>query len=137
MKTFKLKELQIIDNMGEHIVKHPIELIDGLIINREDEKGQWTIEAYIEKKYFDFFKQIQMQQEKVIIEVRITKKSNEPATFITSIVAINEIENNMNVLLIGEIVDQRNSEIEALLTDLINKGYQGEELLKKFKEKIN
>ncbi|SHG24750.1 YwpF family protein [Ornithinibacillus halophilus] len=136
MKTFKLKEFQILVNKNGDIVKHPIQLIDGLIINREDEKNRWTIEAYIEQSYFDFFEQLKGTRDEIMVEVRITKESNEPATFISSIIGINKIESNMNVLLSGQIVDQRKSKIEGLLTDLVQEGYQGEELIDKFKDKI-
>ena len=42
-----LKALDIIENDS----RKKIELIDGLIINREDEENQWIIEAYIDQKY--------------------------------------------------------------------------------------
>jgi len=94
------------------------------------------MEAYLEKKYFNFFDELKVKRDEIMVEVRITKESNEPATFITSILGINEIEENMNVLLVGQIVDQRKSKIEELLTDLVDKGYQGEALVDKFKEEI-
>ena len=130
MKTFMLKALDIIENDS----RKKIELIDGLIINREDEENQWIIEAYIDQKYLNYFQELQNQNEKVMIEVKITKETNDPATFITSMIGLNKIGTQMNVLFKGTIaVDQYNSGMEQALKSLIDQGYQGEELLGEFK----
>ncbi len=136
MKTFKLKTLSIIESVKDDILEHDIELLDGLIINREDEHDRWVIEAYIEQQYMDLFKRLEREREEIMLEVKITKKSNPPATFITSIIGINTIGDQMNVLFMGKIVDQRQSKIEETLRTLIQKGYQGEELLDRFKQLI-
>ncbi|MFU0791719.1 YwpF family protein [Virgibacillus proomii] len=134
MKTFKLKLLNIMEEKDGEIMPHKIELLDGLIINREDENNQWTIEAYLDKSYLPFFEELWKQKPEILIQVKITKESNDTATFITTIIDINEIGSHINVLFLGNIVDKRKASIEALLTTLIDKGYQGEELLDKFKE---
>ena len=134
MKTFKLKLLNIMEEKDGEIMPHKIELLDGLIINREDENNQWTIEAYLDKSYLPFFEELWKQKSEILIQVKITKESNDTATFITTIIDINEIGSHINVLFLGNIVDKRKASIEALLTTLIDKGYQGEELLDKFKE---
>jgi len=133
MKTFKLKKLEIVDHQ-EGIGRKNIELLDGLIINREDENGRWLIEAYMDKSYVDHFQKLYENQAEIVVLATITKKSNDPATFITTIHGVNEIGENINVLFIGKIIDKRKTMVEDLLTELIDKGYQGEELLKKFKE---
>lgn len=134
MKTFKLKLLNIMEEKEGEITPHNIELLDGLIINREDENNQWTIEAYLDKSYLSFFKELWEHKPEILVQVKITKESNDTATFITTIIDINEIGSHINVLFLGNIVDKRKASIEALLTTLIDKGYQGEELLEKFKE---
>ncbi|GAB3068432.1 YwpF-like family protein [Virgibacillus ainsalahensis] len=134
MKTFKLKALEIMEHREDDIIQNNIPLLDGLIINREDEQNQWLIEAYVEHSYKDFFSQLKEENDEIMVQVKITKKSNEPATFITTVLGVNEIGDNLNVLLIGTIVDRHKSKIEQMLSSLIEKGYQGEELLKKFKE---
>ncbi|WP_010649620.1 YwpF-like family protein [Oceanobacillus massiliensis] len=133
MKTFKLKKLEV---LGHHkdIKQISIELLDGLIINREDENNQWLIEAYIEKSLIDYFTELYENKEEIMLLATITKESNEPATFITRIHGINEIGDNLNVLFIGSIIDRRKNIVEELLTDLVNQGYQGKALLEKFKE---
>ncbi|MFA1818743.1 YwpF family protein [Virgibacillus oceani] len=137
MKTFKLKSLEIFDQKEEEIVQHNIPLLDGLIINREDDLDQWTIEAFLDKSNFQFFEELKEENDEIMIQVKITKESNEPATFITSIMGMNVIGDNMNILLVGTIVDRRINKIEEMLTSLIEEGYQGNDLLEKFKELIS
>lgn len=136
MKTFKLKSLQVFEGRENEIKKHAIDLTDGLIINREDDQEQWLVEAFISQKHEDFFLKLEEAEEELMIEVKITKESNAPATFITTIIGINEIGNHINVLLLGKMVDKRKNIIENLLSDLIADGYHGEELLDRFKELI-
>lgn len=133
MKTFKLISLKVIESENEDLVHTEIPLKDGLIINREDEKNRWVIEAYTSKYYLDYFIELQKQEE-VMIQVKITKKSNDPAVFLTSIIDVNEIGTNMNILFMGTIIDQRKSKIETLLEKLINQGFEGKELLIQFKK---
>ena len=137
MKTFKLKSLEVFDQKEEEIMQHNIPLLDGLIINREDDQDQWTIEAFIDKSHLSFFEKLKEEAEEIMLQVKITKESNEPATFITSIMGINEIGENMNILFVGTIVDRRLNKIEEMLTSLIEKGYQGNDLLEKFKDLIS
>jgi hypothetical protein len=134
MKTFLLKALQIMESQNEEIIKTDIELIDGLIINREDDKNSWLIEALVDKKHLEWFEDLKARRDQVMIEVKISKITNAPATFITSIDSINKIGKHINIIFMGTIVDKRKSKIEEMLGELINQGYQGEELLEKFKK---
>jgi len=135
MKTFKLKALKIVANEEKEISAKVIPLMDGLVINREDELG-WLIEAFIDSSHQMYFESIQDMQE-LIIQVKITREDNDPAFFITEIISVNEIsENKINVIFQGQVVDHRKSRIEELLQEILEQGYQGESLLKKFKESI-
>ena len=135
MKTFKLKALEIVEQKEEEIIPKKIPLKDGLIINQEDEQNHWVIEAYLTRDYLTDFKKLQAEKNEVLLQVKITKESNDYATFITSLIGLNEIgENHINVLFRGTIVDRRKNKIEEMLTTLIDEGYQGKELLQKFKE---
>ena len=134
MKTFKLKRLEIIEDKDEDIVLNNIPLIDGLTINKENDENTWVIEAYTDRKYLEFFRTLKEENDEVLIQVKITKESNDPATFLTSIIGINEIGSQMNILFDGSIVDERKSKIQEMLTSLVEEGYQGESLLEKFKE---
>lgn len=134
MKTFKLKSLEVIEQKDEEIIQIQIPLIDGLIINQEDENNHWVIEAYTEHCHLDYFNELKEADNEVLLQVKITKESNEFATFITSLIDLNVIGTRMNVLFRGTIVDRQKYKIEEMLTNLINEGYQGNELLEKFKE---
>ncbi|RLL45165.1 hypothetical protein D8M04_09905 [Oceanobacillus piezotolerans] len=104
MKTFMLKKLHIMKT-DNHDGKD-IALIDGLIINREDNDNYWLIEAYIEKSYKDFFQKLKENEEELLLEVKISKENNKPAMFTTHIIEINDIGENMNVLFKGIIVEK-------------------------------
>lgn len=136
MKTFKLNELQIVNYETETYEKKGIPLLDGLIINREEEDNQWLIEAYTDYEFLDFFRDYKEKYEELIIHVRITTESNELATCVTSIIELNEIGENMNVLLLGTMVDKRTAVLETILEELIEEGNRGESLLSAFKENL-
>lgn len=135
MKTFKMKKLEIVANKEEGIEQKHIPLEDGLVINREDNIG-WLIEAYIDRDYADYFHALE-EVEELVIQVKITREENDPAFFITKIIAINEIgDNRMNVIFQGNIVDHGKGRIEEMLRAILEEGYQGESLIRKFKEMI-
>lgn len=135
MKTFKMKKLEIVANKEDNIEQRHIPLQDGLVINREDEVG-WLIEAYIEREYAAYFQQLEPIEE-LMIQVKITREENDPAFFITKIIAINEIgDNMMNVIFQGNIVEHGKGRIEEMLRTILEQGYQGESLIRKFKEMI-
>jgi len=135
MKTFKLKGLKIMPNEEEGVEGNRIPLYDGLVINREDKHG-WLIEAYVDYELLSYFEPLENIEE-IMIQVKITREENDPAFFITKVIGINEInEGKINVLFQGKVVDHRKSRIEEMLQMIIEEGYQGESLLKKFKELI-
>ncbi|MGP4108814.1 YwpF-like family protein [Virgibacillus sp. L01] len=136
MKTFKLASLEILESQDSSMVQQSFPILDGLVINREDEQNRWVIEAYLLHNYYIFFQELKDKQEEVLVQVKITKESNEPATFITSLIGINEIGAHMNILFKGTIVDQRKSIVEEKLKSLIDQGYSGDELLTKFKDDL-
>lgn len=133
MKTFKLNLLSVLKSENNTFKEYPIELIDGLIINREDEEGQWLVEVYCDKKYREFFLGLEEQSESVMINVKITKETNASVGFDTSIVGSNDIGDCMNVLFLGKMIDKDKRFAENLLRGLITEGHQGEELLERFK----
>ena len=135
MKTFKLKGLQIVADEKKEIAPKKIPLIDGLIINREDDIG-WLIEAFIDTSYKAYFAELEGTEE-LMIKVKITREDNDPAFFITKLIAMNDISDaRVNVIFQGDLVDHRKSRIEELLEEILEQGYQGASLLKKFKESI-
>ncbi|MBM7552988.1 YwpF-like family protein [Thalassobacillus pellis] len=135
MKTFKLVSLDLVEEKKEDITQRRIKLIDGLIINREDDKGRWVVEAYVDKSYQEFFENYMNNEDDLLIQVKITKQSNQPATLMVKTIDTNLIGDNMNVIFMGTIVDRRQDQIEKTLKLLIEEGYQGDELLEEFKKR--
>ncbi|MEK5176386.1 YwpF-like family protein [Heyndrickxia sp. FSL W8-0496] len=132
MKTFKIVSLQVIDN--ENIID--IVLEDGLIINKEDGKMTWLIEAYTDKKYYDFFRTAQQMTNDLKVQVIITNEANDPAPFRTHIRCIKLFEKNMSVLLEGHLNVKRNEYAELLLNELVQEGFAGDNLLTEFKNRM-
>ncbi|MGP4075014.1 YwpF-like family protein [Halobacillus sp. K22] len=135
MKTFKLISLDIIEEKHEDITQRRIKLLDGLIINREDDHGRWIIEAYVDQSYQDFFQSMCTNNEEIMVQVKITKPSNQPATFLVTPIDTNVIGDHINVIFMGSIVNRQQEQIEKTLRQLMDEGYQNEELLAAFKKK--
>lgn len=135
MKTFKLISLDIVEEKNEDITQRRIKLQDGLIINREDDHGRWVVEAYVDESYIEYFQSLLDKEEELIIQVKITKQSNRPATFLVKPVDTNMIGDNMNVIFIGTMVDRQQEQIEHILKQLMDEGYQDDELLEEFKRR--
>ncbi|SHP72717.1 Uncharacterised protein [Mycobacteroides abscessus subsp. abscessus] len=131
MKTFKLISLQIIDD-SEAL---DITLHDGLIINKEDERNRWLIEAYVGANYHDFFTKLLKSEKETPAQVVISKKENDPASFTTRVLSVKKIDGRLSVLFEGFLKRSKNY-AELLLSDLIEKGLSGEELLSEFREKM-
>lgn len=105
MKTFKLKMLRVLNDDKDQ----DIHLIDGLIINREDDSyiNQWLIEAFIGKEYAAYFEKRKEKEEVVRLMVKISKEENDPVEFISTIIGVNYIGENINVLFKGDIKRER------------------------------
>ncbi|MRG85598.1 YwpF family protein [Salinibacillus xinjiangensis] len=135
MKTFKLISLDVLEKNGDELINRPIPLNDGLIINREDDDNHWLIEAYMDDNQKEYFQQKKNENREHVLQVKISKETNEPATMMAKIVGLNNIGNAINVLFIGTLVNRRQDKVEEMLQELIQEGYQGEELLRLFKKK--
>ncbi|MFD1066077.1 YwpF family protein [Oceanobacillus locisalsi] len=131
MKTFKLRKLVILD-YDQGLEGTEVNLIDGLIINREDDYDTWLIEGFINRSYWSYFEN--KLHEELMVQATITKDSNEPASFITKMTEMHQIGERMNVMLMGKIIDKQKNDVEQLLSKLVEKGYEGEHLIQKFKE---
>lgn len=131
MKTFKLISLQIIDDSEAQ----DITLHDGLIINKEDERNRWLIEAYVDANYLDYFTKLLEADKETPAQVVISKKENDPASFTTRVLSVKKIDGRLSVLFEGFLKRSKNY-AELLLSSLIEKGLSGEELLNEFREKM-
>ncbi|MCM2535760.1 YwpF-like family protein [Neobacillus pocheonensis] len=132
MKSFKLYSLEVVED-GTAV---EVPLVDGLILNKEDERSTWLLEAYTDLSLYDYFKKISEQERDIIVEAVITKKENAPAYFQTKICTLNKFENHISVLLEGQLRRNRSDYSELLLENLLQKGLEGQSLLAEFKEKI-
>ncbi|TWD99400.1 YwpF-like protein [Neobacillus bataviensis] len=132
MKSFKLYSLDVVDD-GNSV---EIPLVDGLILNKEDEHSTWLLEAYTDLSLYDYFKKISEEDRDIIIEAVITKKENAPAYFQTKICSLIKFEKHLSVLFQGQLRRNKSDYSELLLDSLIEKGLKGPELLKEFKEKM-
>lgn len=132
MKSFKLISLEVVEN--EASVEVPLE--DGLILNKEDERSTWLLEAYTDLSLYDYFKKIYEQKQDIIVEVVISKKDNTPAYFQTKICSLIKFEKYISVLFEGHLRRNKSDYSELLLENLVQKGLEGPALLTEFKEKM-
>lgn len=133
MKTFKLISIEVFEND----TFREIEMVDGLIINKEDEKNTWLIEIYTKPDQVDFFEKSLQNQDEQIIRVVITKKDNDPVSFHIRTRSITNLENNVSVMLQGTLKrTSRKNYSETLLKDLLDQGLNGESLMQEFKNKM-
>lgn len=134
LKSFRLCSLSVfIESNDQHTTKHCIPLIDGLIINKENTDDHWLIEGLIQKDFFQFFNNLKIKNEPMIVEAVITRKDNPPATFVARVRDIKFIKDQLQLLLDGKRLVRKDTFSEIILKDLIKKGFSGEELLGEFK----
>ncbi|GEL08228.1 YwpF-like family protein [Salisediminibacterium halotolerans] len=137
MKTFKLCSLMIVlDEEGvseEEMSAHEIPLVDGLIINKEEAQKDWLLEAVVDREWETFFRNYQEAAEPFMAEVTITKRTNEPASLVCHVSSIFELENHLSVHLEGVLVVKRDDLSDMLLKNLIDEGYEGEELYREYR----
>lgn len=132
MKTFKLISLHLVKE--DELVEVPLE--DGLIINREDDSHAWLIEAFTDKGFSDLFHAAVDEKSDLLVQVVITHKDNPPAPFKVKARSVQAFEKNISVLLEGTLIRTRNNFSEELLSDLVQKGLSGEELVTEFKAQM-
>lgn len=131
MKTFKLVSLQLLpDN------QNPTELhiLDGLIINKENEANTWLIEAVVDYDHFNLFEEITADSEKLTVSCIITKKDNIPAYFDATIADVRKMDQIASILFRAKIRNRRREAVEFLLDTLVDEGYNGEDLKNAFKD---
>ena len=86
MKTFKLCSLAVLfddtKNYDDEMKGKTIPLVDGLIINKEEARKNWLLDAVVEEKWAKFFQPFLESGRKFMSEVTITRKTNDPATLV-------------------------------------------------------
>lgn len=130
MKTFKLISLDVL----EKGVAREIELVDGLIINKEDDKGTWLFEVYTKAKFLDFFEKKMQADREFVVQVVISKHDNDPATFRVKVRLTKKLNENASIMLQGSLKpNSRRNFAEGLLKELLDQGLGGEKLLEEFR----
>lgn len=132
MKTFKLVSLQIVEQTGLKDIK----LIDGLIINKEDEQRKWLIEAFTDVMYYDFLHDLFVKETSFSVQTVITRLENDPAPFEVTICSVQKMNGRMNVVMEGKLSKSRNEYAAFILQELVASGLGGEELLDAFKNRL-
>lgn len=134
MKSFKLISLQIVTDQLQLI---DIELVDGLIINKENNSNTWIVEALVDSNHYDTLKgSLPNDNKDVHIQAVITNKDNGPALFKTVLKTRKLVDGHISLLFVGHLQNTRSTYAELLLEDLVHKGFTGDQLIKEFKEKI-
>lgn len=128
MKTFKIAGFYL---AGQNEAQE-IELMDGLIINREDDKHSWLIELFVHPKYEEVFRQCEKQEDELKVQVLITHPNNDPALFSARMRGLNHLEGGLSILLEGRLRQMRNEYAKQVLSDLVYKGLSGENLIDTF-----
>lgn len=132
MKTFKLISMQLADD--DALVD--IDMVDGLIINKEDDKGTWLVEVFTDHKYIPYFEDACTNDKEIIVQVVITKKENDPAAFSTKVCCVKKLNSHASILLTGKLTKPKSDYPEKLLEYLMDKGLTGEALMTEFKDKM-
>lgn len=139
VKTFKLCSLAILfddkQNYNNGMRGKDIPLVDGLIINKEEARKNWLLEAVVEQKWAKFFEPFLKEGKKFMAEVTITRKTNDPATLVCKVRSIHKLKDHYSVHFDGILVVKKDDLSDMLLRNLINEGYEGEELYAEFKRR--
>jgi|SRR5690625_2747979 len=132
MKTFKLKTFTILSERNGSIAEKTIQLIDGLVIDQEDDKSYWLIETYMSKSYLSYFKSLKSKAG-IIVKAKISKETNDPAYFVAKIIQINDIVEHFNVLLLGSLIQRQQTDLTEWLKDRVAEGDREQQLINQLK----
>lgn len=130
MKTFKMISLGIIQDGT--VVDYPMK--DGIIINQENSQQSWVLELLLDRSFIETFEAFKASGEAADVKVVISYPGNEPAPFRVSVSDVCEIEENISVLMIGTLKRGRRRYAEELLSELLEAGLEGDELLERFEK---
>lgn len=128
MKTFKMLSLGVVKE--DEVTDYP--LIDGIIINQENSHRSWVLEMLMELDHKETFDRMMETREIYNVKVVISYPGNEPATFEVAIYDVKVMGNQVSVLMKGTLKRARRKYAETLLSELLEDGLEGEELLQRF-----
>ncbi|MFC4713071.1 YwpF family protein [Planococcus dechangensis] len=128
MKTFKMLSLAVAQ--GDELTEYPLH--DGLIINQENAHRSWVLEMLVDKKHEETFLEMKQTGNVYDVKVVISYPGNEPATFEVIIHAVRQIGDHVSILMKGTLKRARRKYAETLLSELLEDGLAGQELLERF-----
>lgn len=128
MKTFKMLSLGVVKD--DEVIDYP--LIDGIIINQENSHRSWVLEMLMELDYKESFDRMMETGHIYDVKVVISYPGNEPATFEVAIYDVKVMGHQVSVLMKGTLKRARRKYAETLLSELLEDGLEGEELLERF-----
>lgn len=126
MKSFKIIEVKV-EHKGNFII---LDLIDGIIINKETNEDSWLLEISTSPDFKDILEPFIHKEINML--VTITRPTNEPARFKGVFKELSEIENAISLIFTGDIITQNPNYAEDLLAQLIDEGFEGDGLLNEF-----
>ncbi|ANU27489.1 YwpF family protein [Planococcus versutus] len=128
MKTFKMLSLGIEKN--DQVTDYPV--FDGIIINQENDERSWILEMLIDLPYQEFFDHLLGTKEVVAVQVVISYPGNEPAPFEVIVQDVKVMGEQVSVLMKGTLIRARRKYAETLLSELLEDGLEGQQLLERF-----
>lgn len=131
MKSFKIVDIRM-QHENNYIV---LDLLDGIIINKESGKDSWIVELAISEDFKDILENLVGTD--VTLLIRITRTSNQPALFEGKFLEMNDINTGISLLFIGDIIQQDPNYAENLLERLMEENYEGDALLNEFKARMD
>ncbi|SFE95158.1 YwpF family protein [Alteribacillus iranensis] len=132
MKTFRLVSLKLLLMKQGTVEEKVVPLQEGLIINREEKDGSWLIEAVIPHEERDFFEKIKNEKNKLVMEVLITDRKNEPAMMAGEVKKTVTLSEKISVMIVAKMTSGKEDISNLILQELIHAGYNGESLLEEF-----
>lgn len=128
MKTFNMLSLGI--EKDDQVTDYPVH--DGLIINQENKDRSWILEMLVDIQHLDIFEKLKNSEETIDVQVVISYPGNEPAPFEVVVRKVKVIGDHASVLMKGTLKRARRKYAETLLSELLEDGLEGQELLERF-----
>ncbi|MBT2570923.1 YwpF-like family protein [Planococcus sp. ISL-110] len=128
MKTFKMLSLGI--EQDDQVTDYPVH--DGIMINQENSERSWILEMLIDLPHLETFEKLMQSKKTIDVQVVISYPGNEPAPFEVVIRKVKVIGDHTSVLMKGTLKRARRKYAETLLSELLEDGLEGQDLLERF-----
>jgi YwpF-like protein len=128
MKTFKLAELIVYPTNQDSLKGKEMQLTEGLIINKEED-NEWVLEAVLDKEDLTIVNKLSQDGNVVLAQVRITKPENHPALFLVQVQEVNDLEEEGNVIMRGNLRREDRHDLLMTIQRLRKEGKEESEIL--------